>query len=230
MKILSQGKFRNFSEISYMGRKEVIQVQFGDDKYINCTKDHKFLTNDGWIEAEYLNNSHTLNNKPIINVIDLHLIEDVYDVIEVEENNSYSVKGAEVHNCSFLYIDEAAFVENWDEFFASVFPTISSGETTKILLTSTPNGLNHFYKTCEGAKKEGDEWNGYEHVEVSWERVPGRDEKWRKEILASMNNDLQMFSQEFCCVAGPTIIKVRNKDTKEEEFIQIEDLFALCKP
>lgn len=97
---------------------------------------------------------------------------------------------------SFLYIDETAFVENWDEFFASVFPTISSGNTTKILFTSTPNGLNHFYKTCEGAKNDS---NGYEYVEVPWQRVPGRDENWRKETLAAMDHDLQKFAQEFCC-------------------------------
>ncbi len=97
---------------------------------------------------------------------------------------------------SLLYIDEAAFVENWDEFFASVFPTISSGETTKILFTSTPNGLNHFYKTCEGAK-EG--INGYEYVEVPWQRVPGRDEKWYKETLAAMDFDTEKFAQEFEC-------------------------------
>ena len=74
--------------------------------------------------------------------------------------SSSAIRGKSV---SFLYIDETAFVENWDEFFASVFPTISSGNTTKILLTSTPNGLNHFYKTCEGASKGT---NGYQFVKV----------------------------------------------------------------
>ena len=58
--------------------------------------------------------------------------------------SSSAIRGKSI---SFLYIDETAFVEGWDEFFASVFPTISSGNTTKILFTSTPNGLNHFYKT-----------------------------------------------------------------------------------
>lgn len=97
---------------------------------------------------------------------------------------------------SFLYIDETAFVEGWDEFFASVFPTISSGNTTKILFTSTPNGLNHFYKTCEGAKEKN---NGYAYIEVPWWKVPGRDDEWKKETLAGMDFDLQKFSQEFEC-------------------------------
>ncbi len=107
--------------------------------------------------------------------------------------SSSGIRGKSV---SFLYIDETAFVENWDEFFASVFPTISSGDTTKILLTSTPNGLNHFYKTCEGAK-EGT--NGYEFVEVLWKDVPGRDEKWKTETLQSMDFDYEKFSQEYEC-------------------------------
>lgn len=109
---------------------------------------------------------------------------------------SGTIRGKSV---ALLYIDEAAFVENWDEFFASVFPTIASGKKTKILFTSTPNGLNHFYKTCMGAQAEGDEWNGYEYVEVPWQKVPGRDEKWKKETLAAMNWDYEKFAQEFEC-------------------------------
>src|SRR5210317_201223 len=107
--------------------------------------------------------------------------------------SSSAIRGKSI---SLLYIDETAFVENWDEFFASVFPTISSGKTTKILFTSTPNGLNHFYKTCEGAR-EGT--NGYEYVEVPWYKVPGRDDEWKRETLAAMDYDYEKFAQEFEC-------------------------------
>jgi hypothetical protein len=107
--------------------------------------------------------------------------------------SSSAIRGKSI---SFLYIDETAFVENWDEFFASVFPTISSGNTTKILFTSTPNGLNHFYKTCEGAR-EGK--NGYQFLEVMWYDVPGRDDKWKEETLQAMDHDYQKFAQEFEC-------------------------------
>jgi len=129
--------------------------------------------------------------------------------------SSSGIRGKSV---SFLYIDETAFVENWDEFFASVFPTISSGDTTKILLTSTPNGLNHFYKTCEGAK-EGT--NGYEFVEVLWKDVPGRDDKWKLETLQAMDFDYEKFSQEYECQflgSSGTLIegsKLKSMVTKE---------------
>ena len=63
-------------------------------------------------------------------------------------------------------------------------------------MTSTPNGLNHFWKTCTGAK-EGT--NGYEYEEVMWHDVPGRDEKWRKETIEALDHDEEKFNQEYCC-------------------------------
>ena len=112
--------------------------------------------------------------------------------------SSSAIRGKSV---ALLYIDEAAFVEGWDEFFASVFPTISSGKTTKLLFTSTPNGLNHYYKICTGAQADPDsmEYNGYKYIEVPWWEVPGRDEEWKIEILRGMDFDMEKFAQEFCC-------------------------------
>lgn len=107
--------------------------------------------------------------------------------------SSSAIRGKSVN---FLYLDEVAFIEGYDDFFASVYPTISSGESTKLLMTSTPNGLNHFWKTCTGAK-EGT--NGYEYEEVMWHDVPGRDEKWRKETIEALDHDEEKFNQEYCC-------------------------------
>ena len=107
--------------------------------------------------------------------------------------SSSAIRGKSVN---FLYLDEVAFIEGYDEFFASVYPTISSGESTKLLMTSTPNGLNHFWKTCKGAK-EGT--NGYEYEEVMWHDVPGRDEKWKKETIEALDHDQAKFAQEYEC-------------------------------
>ena len=107
--------------------------------------------------------------------------------------SSSAIRGKSV---AMLYIDETAFVDNWDDFSSAVMPTIVSGQTTKVLFTSTPNGLNHFYKTCKGAREES---NGYQFVEVKWDAVPGRDEKWREEYLASIDFDEEQFEQEMCC-------------------------------
>ena len=96
---------------------------------------------------------------------------------------------------NLLFIDEAAFIENWETFFTSVYPTISSGEESKIILVSTPNGLNHFYSIWLNANEKR---NNYNPIRVSWEAVPGRDEKWKIDTLASMNFDTEKFQQEYC--------------------------------
>lgn len=118
------------------------------------------------------------------------------------ENNSRVIATATTadnirgYAVNLVFIDEAAFVDNWDEFFTSVFPTISSGQTTKIVLVSTPNGLNHFYKLWIDANEER---NGYTPIQVMWYEVPNRDEKWKDETLKSMGNDIEKFEQEYCC-------------------------------
>lgn len=101
-----------------------------------------------------------------------------------------SIRG---YSINLLFIDEAAFIENWDEFFNSTFPTISSGETTKVVLVSTPNGLNHFYKIWDYSKQKKNE---YFPIKVMWNEVPGRDMKWKQKTLAAMSYDYDKFSQE----------------------------------
>jgi len=133
--------------------------------------------------------------------------------------SSSAIRGKSI---SFLYLDEVAFIEGYDEFFASVYPTISSGETTKLLMTSTPNGLNHFWKTCKGAE-EGT--NGYQFIKVMWYDVPGRDEKWRLETIEALDHDEQKFEQEYCCVTGNTDVGVRNKETAEIKKIKASEWY-----
>jgi len=80
------------------------------------------------------------------------------------------------------------------DFFTSVYPTISSGETSKILMSSTPNGMNHFYKMWTEAV-EG--LNGFTHVEANWRQVPGRSQQWADEQRRVLGE--QKFLQEMEC-------------------------------
>ena len=118
------------------------------------------------------------------------------------ENNSRVIAAATStdsirgYSINMLFIDEAAFIENWDEFFTSVYPTISSGSESKIVLVSTPNGLNHFYSIWVNAEQKR---NQYNNMKVLWQDVPGRNEKWREDTLAAMNFDLEKFDQEYNC-------------------------------
>lgn len=120
----------------------------------------------------------------------------------VLENNSRvlaaatSASAIRGYTINLLFIDEAAHIDGWDEFFTSVYPTISSGTDSKIILVSTPNGLNHFYATWINAI-EGR--NGYNAIQVNWRDVPGRDDKWKQDTLAGMNFDIEKFNQEMEC-------------------------------
>lgn len=97
---------------------------------------------------------------------------------------------------SLLYLDEFAFVPSniAEEFFTSVYPTISSGTTSKILISSTPNGMNHFYKMWTEAV-EGQ--NGFMHIEANWRSVPGRDQKWADDQRRVLGE--QKYLQEVEC-------------------------------
>lgn len=97
---------------------------------------------------------------------------------------------------NLIYLDEFAFVQNTlqEEFFASVYPTISSGKTSKVLITSTPNGMNMFHKIWKDSE---DGRNDYKRVSVHWSGVPGRDEKWKEETIR--NTSAEQFRQEYEC-------------------------------
>ena len=97
---------------------------------------------------------------------------------------------------NIIFLDEFAFVANHiaDQFFSSVYPTISSGKNTKVIIVSTPHGMNHFYKLWHDAERQKNE---YIPTEVHWSDVPGRDEKWKKQTIA--NTSEQQFKVEFEC-------------------------------
>ena len=97
---------------------------------------------------------------------------------------------------SLVFLDEFAFVPHGlaDDFFKSVYPTISSGTETKMIIVSTPKGMNHFYKMWTEAE-EGR--SNFLPLTVNWWETPGRDEKWKEEQIA--NTSEEDFEQEFAC-------------------------------
>jgi hypothetical protein len=97
---------------------------------------------------------------------------------------------------NIIFLDEFAFIPNniADQFFASVYPTISSGKSTKVIIVSTPHGMNHFYRMWHDAERKRNE---YVPVEVHWSEVPGRDQKWKQQTIA--NTSEQQFKVEFEC-------------------------------
>ena len=109
-----------------------------------------------------------------------------------------STSASAVRGMSFniLFLDEFAFVPNHiaDSFFASLYPTITSGKQTKVIIVSTPHGMNHFYRMWHDAEKGKNE---YVFTDVHWSEVPGRDDEWKKQTIA--NTSEQQFKVEFEC-------------------------------
>ena len=101
-----------------------------------------------------------------------------------------SIRGMSVN---LLYLDEFAFVDNAEQFYTSTYPVVTSGGKSKVIITSTANGIgNMYHKLYEGAVAEKNE---YQPFTVNWWDVPGRDEKWKESTIAN-TSELQ-FEQEF---------------------------------
>jgi hypothetical protein len=108
--------------------------------------------------------------------------------------SSTSSSAARSGSFNIVFLDEFAFVPSniAYDFFTSVYPVITAGTKTKILIVSTPNGMNLFYKIWMDAKKKK---NNYVPFEIHWSQVPGRDQAWREETIR--NTSERQFQQEF---------------------------------
>jgi hypothetical protein len=97
---------------------------------------------------------------------------------------------------NIIFLDEFAFIPNHiaEQFFASVYPTISSGKNTKVIMVSTPHGMNHFYRYWHDAERGENE---YVPTEVHWSEVPGRDAVWKEQTIK--NTSEAQFRVEFEC-------------------------------
>lgn len=139
--------------------------------------------------------------------------------------SSSAIRGFTIH-C--LILDEVAFIENFSEFYASVLPTITAGKNTKLIMASTPNGLNHYWKFWNESVKG---MNNFQRIFVPWWKVPGRDAAWKKETLEMMGHDLQKFAQEQECeflgssgtlISGDTLQRLSNQiPTSERDGLKI---------
>ena len=111
-------------------------------------------------------------------------------------SNSTSSSAVRGGSYNVIFLDEFAFIPNHiaDDFFASVYPTISSGQSTKVIIVSTPRGMNHFYRMWHDSEKGKNE---YVPTDVHWSEVPGRDQVWKEQTIA--NTSEQQFKVEFEC-------------------------------
>ena len=121
-----------------------------------------------------------------------------------------SASGIRGKSVNMLYVDETAIIPNTvaEQFFASVYPTISAGETTKILLSSTPLGYNHFWKFWNDAENDR---NGFVPLFIPYTDIPGRDAAWANEQHRLLG-DLK-FNQEVLCTFLGSSLTLINSNT-----------------
>jgi len=114
-------------------------------------------------------------------------------VIVAAATSSSAIRGG---SYNIIFLDEFAFVPAniAEQFFSAVYPTISSGQKTKMIIVSTPYGMNQFYKLWTDAENKR---NDYVPIEVHWSEVPGRDEAWKDATIR--NTSPEQFQQEFEC-------------------------------
>ena len=113
--------------------------------------------------------------------------------IVAASTSSSAVRGS---TFNIIFLDEFAYVPNniAEEFFSSVYPTISSGKSSKVMIVSTPHGMNMFYKMWMDATNKK---STFVPIEVHWSEVPGRDEAWKEQTIR--NTSEAQFQTEFEC-------------------------------
>lgn len=195
--ILTEEGFKDFDDVVSMGVKNTIKLYFSDGTTLQCTSDHLIMTKDGWKESGNIKiNELVKGNSEYVSLMKVGSGDDceVFDVLNVKDTNSFYCNDVLVHNCSFMLLDEFAFVPKnmADEFFRSVYPTISSGKESKIAIISTPYGMNHYYKLWNEAVTGK---NDYVPHLADWTCVPGRNEEWKIETIRNIGEEA--FRQEF---------------------------------
>jgi hypothetical protein len=133
---------------------------------------------------------------------------------------------------NIIICDEFAFVpqNNAEEFWASNYPTISSSDTSKVIIISTPNGMfNIFHRLWVGANIDGEDWNSFQPQKVTWESIPGKTKQWAKEQIRILG--IHGFNQEFGChflgstntVINPECLRTILKMHIDPEFFDLQD-------
>lgn len=206
-KVLTENGLKLFDGIK-RSSANTITITFSDGSVLEATERHLIKKSNQFIEVQDLIVGHIVNGLKIIHISKLS--EDtkyVYDLLNVDDGHHYITNNVTSHNC--------AFIEGWTEFYKSVYPTISSGQETKVVLVSTPNGLNFYYKLWEDAVKG---ISDYIPIKVTWRDVPGRDEEWKRQTIANTSEEAftQEHEAEFIGSAGTLIDGWRLKELVED--------------
>lgn len=208
--ILTHKGFKNFDGITRTKiNYPLIKLIINNDIEIICTPNHKLYISENITEyAKFLNIGDSLfsskyNNTIITDIKEMDEECYVYDIIGVEETKSYLISPYFILSSNCLYLDEFAFVENDVEFYTSTYPTVTSGKSTKVIITSTPNGLNMFYKIFNDSQYGN---NSYVSYKINWYENPTRDDVWEEETRKNIGE--AKFNVEYLSVFYDAIVNI----------------------
>lgn len=196
MEVLTDNGFKKFDGLKISENVNKIKISFSDGNYLTCTPEHLIkMDGDLFIRADNLQiGDKTSVGAYIEDIQSFQNEEKVYDLVNVEYTHSYITNDVVSHNC--LYLDECAFIEpnQWEEFWASTFPVISSSKNSRVVMVTTPNGCNYFYDMWMAAQ-EGK--SPFKTIKFTWEVVPTRDKEWEENMRGALGES--QFQQEFNC-------------------------------
>lgn len=224
--IPNHGTLQIYTDTGFQDFKGILTKKYTGDLYhittehgisLSCSAGHKIYYTmwqyeiasnfkvDDFILVQLPNTDNVIKSKIINITIEAVIDHIIYDPLEVSNGHRWLANYSVGNQC--LYIDEFAFIANDTEFYTSTYPVITAGKTTKVILTSTPKGMNLFYKLWTEAEQR---INDYVPYQVRWQEHPDRDEKWYKEQSANLS--AVQISQEFECVGGDTMININGSD------------------
>jgi len=236
IKILSEYGFRSFDGL-IITKNRIIELYFSDESFLECTEDQKIFIDTGeQILAKEMEIGQKIKKGVfLIYKEKTNRFEEVFDPLNIPDKHSFYANGILVSQCIFL--DEFAHIDNTlaDQFFTSVYPTVSSGNTTKVVVVSTPLGMNHFHKMwveAEHAEKlrskgkiaEANKISRFIPIDVHYTEVPGRDEEWREQEIANLGSD-EKFEQEYMCFHRNTILNIVDLENGDIEDVNMGDLY-----
>lgn len=195
--VLTDSGFQDFEGIKITEKNSYLHLKFSDESELECTYDHLIKINDIFIPAKELEVGDIIKDDIILKEkIEIkkedNKKEKFYDLYNVSNGHEYITNNITSHNCAFIP------KEKWEPFWTSSYPTISSSRSAKIIMSSTPRGLNHFYKLWTDAENNK---NGFKTFKVTWKDVPYYDKAWAIATKKEMEYDRNpaKFDAEYNC-------------------------------
>lgn len=227
--ILTPSGFKDFDGLYQSENKKILKIETNEE-VIELTEDHEiFYDIDSKKPSKKFKVGDEIVNKKsekskITKITKINKKQKVYDLLNVRDEHRFFCNDLLVSNC--LFLDEFSFVQSSiaEEFMASVYPTISSGKTSKIIIVSTPNGLNHFYNIWSDAIRGK---NQYFPIKINWFDRPDRDETFKENVIKDIG--IQKWMAEYQCIQKSSLVTVKDAESGIVKKVTVEDLYKYGK-